>query len=84
MAAATLALALGAAVDAEATAHKSISGSVAGNADVPLPPDLISGTVFYKAVRFFRCAPCRDDMAVVSWPYASLFVVHCDMSRQQM
>ena len=61
-------LALDNAVDAEAAAHKGISGSVAGSADVLLLPDLISGNIFYKTVHFFGHLPILSVLSGTTAP----------------
>ncbi|MFA6506122.1 MAG: bifunctional enoyl-CoA hydratase/phosphate acetyltransferase [Treponemataceae bacterium] len=45
-------LALDNAVDAAAAKHKGIGGSVAGNADILLVPDLLSGNMLTKALTY--------------------------------
>lgn len=44
------------AVSAEAAAHKGVSGSVAGNADVLLVPDIEAGNLLIKSMEYFAKA----------------------------
>ena len=50
-------LALDNAVSLEAAQHKGIEGDVAGNADILLMPDLISGNVIHKTLHYFAHLP---------------------------
>ncbi|MGA4719502.1 phosphate butyryltransferase [Fictibacillus nanhaiensis] len=49
-------LALDNAVSKEAAAHKGITGSVAGNADILLVPNIETGNVLYKSLIYFARA----------------------------
>lgn len=49
-------LALDNAVSPEAAAHKGIGGLVAGNADILIVPDLLSGNIFAKSLLYFARA----------------------------
>ena len=51
-------LALDNAISKESAEHKGISSQIAGDADILVLPDLVSGNVLYKSLNYFAKAKC--------------------------